>query len=160
MPFGDKIIQLQSLQTHGNPISDTWSGLPSLYLLSGARCHVLTWVCALLGASVCSANSSGPAITLISERREWRRYCDAGQQDPLCSLELTSHHPLGYTHMVCGPAQSIPPSPSPLTRTHAHREACLCWGQYKSQIDLNPHPHILFKLDFGLILFRPLLSPP
>lgn len=49
-------------------------------------------------------------------------------------------------------------NPPPYKHMHAHREACLCWGQYKSQIDLNPHPQILFKLDFGLILFRPLMS--
>lgn len=34
------------------------------------------------------------------------------------------------SHMVCGPAQSIPPSPNPLfcKNTCTHREACLCWG--------------------------------
>lgn len=68
-PFGDKIVSLQSLQTHCNLISDTWRVSPiylPLYLSLAAMCSrgcVRNWVpvCVLLISSVL-------VITLISER--------------------------------------------------------------------------------------------
>lgn len=77
---------------------------------------MLTWVSARLGASICSANSSGPPITLISVRREGWRYSDEGQQDPLCDLP-----PPPGVHTWCADQhnQSHRPQPPSFAKTHA-----------------------------------------
>lgn len=81
---------------------------------------MLTWVRARLGASICSANSSGPPITLISERRGdgWGGDTLMQASRTLCA---TSRHPLGYTHGVrTSTINPTVPNPPLLAKTQAH----------------------------------------
>lgn len=81
-------------------------------------------VCAT-GCQCLLCYSSGLVITLISEGGGGGDTLMQGSRT-LCALSSRPPTTPWGPHMVCGPAQSIPPPP--LMNTCTHTEVCLGWG--------------------------------